>query len=49
MLYELEPSKEVTGGAWYTESEFDKEFIKTLRMICLSTIQVSRPFLRAPP
>lgn len=31
MLSELEPSRELTGGAWYTESQFDAEFIDVLR------------------
>jgi DNA-directed RNA polymerase III subunit RPC6 len=38
MLYDLQPSKEVTGGPWYTEMEFDHEFISELRnfiMHCL--------------
>ena len=30
MLKDLEPSKEITGGAWYTEQEFDAEFITVL-------------------
>jgi DNA-directed RNA polymerase III subunit RPC6 len=39
MLYELEPSRELTGGAWYTEHEFDSEFIEALREACLRFIQ----------
>eukprot|EP01029_Cantina_marsupialis_P014343 TRINITY_DN31663_c0_g1_i2.p1 TRINITY_DN31663_c0_g1~~TRINITY_DN31663_c0_g1_i2.p1 ORF type:complete len:276 (+),score=88.32 TRINITY_DN31663_c0_g1_i2:114-941(+) len=27
MLFELEPSREVTGGPWYSDQEFDFEFI----------------------
>ena len=34
MLYELEPSREITGGAWYTEQEFDGEFISVLTDLC---------------
>ena len=34
MLAELEPSKEITGGAWYTEHEFDAEFITVLTEAC---------------
>ena len=34
MLYELEPSREITGGAWYTEHEYDAEFINVLREQC---------------
>merc|ERR1712150_30103 len=39
MLYELEPSRELTGGAWYTEQEFDSEFIKILRDACYRYIE----------
>eukprot|EP00245_Coleochaete_scutata_P005802 TRINITY_DN19670_c0_g1_i1.p1 TRINITY_DN19670_c0_g1~~TRINITY_DN19670_c0_g1_i1.p1 ORF type:complete len:316 (-),score=71.55 TRINITY_DN19670_c0_g1_i1:238-1098(-) len=38
MLYELEPSKEITGGAWYTEHEFDAEFIAVLRQQSLDIV-----------
>ncbi|KAI8822602.1 RNA polymerase Rpc34 [Fimicolochytrium jonesii] len=30
MLYELEPSTELTGGAWYTDNEMDMDFIEQL-------------------
>lgn len=39
MLYELEPSRELTGGAWYTENQFDAEFIEVLREACFKYIQ----------
>ena len=41
MLYELTPSKELTGGVWYSGLEFDHEFIAELRtfvMICVKRI-----------
>jgi len=38
MVYELEPSAEITGGAWYTENEFDHEFIEVLRNACLKFV-----------
>lgn len=38
MLYELEPSREITGGAWYTEHEYDAEFISVLREQCVKFI-----------
>mmetsp|Transcript_7062 Transcript_7062/g.23398 ORF Transcript_7062/g.23398 Transcript_7062/m.23398 type:complete len:287 (+) Transcript_7062:1175-2035(+) len=38
MLFDVEPSREVTGGAWYTEHEFDSEFIDGLRQACLQYI-----------
>lgn len=39
MLMDLEPSTEITGGAWYTENEFDSEFIDVLRRSCLKFIE----------
>ncbi|CAM9493564.1 unnamed protein product [Heterosigma akashiwo] len=30
MLFDLAPAKEITGGPWYTESEFDHEFVEEL-------------------
>ena len=38
MLFELEPSREITGGAWYTEHEYDSEFINVLREQCVKFI-----------
>lgn len=29
MLYDLEPSQEITGGPWYTDNEIDIPFIDT--------------------
>eukprot|EP00596_Hydrurales_sp_CCMP1899_P002715 CAMPEP_0119035672 /NCGR_PEP_ID=MMETSP1177-20130426/2852_1 /TAXON_ID=2985 /ORGANISM="Ochromonas sp, Strain CCMP1899" /LENGTH=271 /DNA_ID=CAMNT_0006994297 /DNA_START=86 /DNA_END=898 /DNA_ORIENTATION=- len=30
MLYDIVPAKEITGGPWYTEQEFDHEFVEEL-------------------
>ena len=30
MLYDLIPAKEISGGPWYTEQEFDGEFVDEL-------------------
>lgn len=38
MLYELTPSSEVTGGAWYTDQELDVDFIDTLAAACYKYI-----------
>lgn len=38
MLAELKPSKELTGGAWYTDQEFDSEFINVLKQQCVQFI-----------
>ena len=42
MLFELEPSREITGGAWYTGHEYDCEFIDVLRQQCHKYIERSR-------
>ena len=34
MAAEFEPSKELTGGAWYTEGNLDKDFINILKKSC---------------
>ena len=42
MSFEVEPSAEITGGAWYTEQEFDNNFINTLQRACLKHINEKR-------
>jgi DNA-directed RNA polymerase III subunit RPC6 len=44
MLYELEPSVEITGGAWYTGSEFDTEFVDALATQCFKYISSKASF-----
>jgi DNA-directed RNA polymerase III subunit RPC6 len=39
MVYGLQPAKEVTGGPWYTELEFDHEFINEIRNFILLCVQ----------
>ncbi|CEL92516.1 unnamed protein product [Vitrella brassicaformis CCMP3155] len=34
MLFELEPDKEVSGGSWYRDGEFDEKLIESLRQHC---------------
>jgi len=34
MRYDVDPSREITGGAWYTNAEFDSEFIQQLNDTC---------------
>ncbi|ORY94168.1 RNA polymerase Rpc34 [Syncephalastrum racemosum] len=45
MLFNLQPSSEVTGGAWYTDQELDTEFIDSLKTACLKYIS-ARSFPR---
>lgn len=30
MLYDMVPAKEITGGPWYSDQEFDHEFVQEL-------------------
>lgn len=39
MLYSLTPAKEITGGPWYTELEFDHEFISELRTFLMHCVR----------
>ena len=38
-LYELQPSTELTGGVWYSDLEFDHEFISELRGFLLQCLR----------
>lgn len=39
MAVEFEPSKELTGGAWYVDGKFDSEFIDGVKGLCKKIIQ----------
>ena len=39
MIYNLTPSKELTGGIWYSDLEFDHEFINELRIFLLQCVK----------
>lgn len=45
MLFELTPSREVTGGAWYTEQDYDAEFVDVVKQQCLQFITKQARFL----
>lgn len=34
MLYNLEPDRTVTGGAWYCDQDFEAEFVDVLNQQC---------------
>ena len=34
MLYDLEPAQSVTGGAWYSDQDFESEFVEVLNQQC---------------
>lgn len=39
MLFDLEPAREITGGAWYTDQDYDSEFIEVLQTQCYKYIK----------
>ena len=39
MLFNLTPAKELTGGAWYSDLEFDHEFISELRTFVMHCVK----------
>ena len=39
MLYDLEPSKELTGGVWYSDLEFDHQFVSELRNFLIHCVR----------
>lgn len=39
MLYGLEPDKSVTGGAWYTGTEFESEYVQLLQDFCYKFVK----------
>ena len=38
ILYDITPAKEITGGPWYTDQEFDHEFVDALCTFILQII-----------
>ena len=39
MLYNLEPASSVTGGAWYSDQDFESEFVDILNQQCFKFLQ----------
>ncbi len=42
MLYNLEPDRSVSGGAWYQDQDFESEFVDVLNQQCLRFLQMKR-------
>lgn len=34
MLYNLEPDRSISGGAWYQDQDFESEFVEILNVQC---------------
>ena len=45
MLANLEPDRSVTGGAWYSDQDFESEFVEVLNQQCFIFLEqrVSTP------
>ncbi|NWW41901.1 RPC6 polymerase, partial [Panurus biarmicus] len=39
MLYNLQPDCSVTGGAWYSDQDFESEFVEVLNQQCFKFLQ----------
>ncbi|KAK7815804.1 hypothetical protein U0070_025264 [Myodes glareolus] len=39
MLYNLQPDQSVTGGAWYSDQDFESEFVEVLNQQCFKFLQ----------
>lgn len=42
MLYNLEPDRSVSGGAWYQDQDFESEYVDVLNQQCLRFLQMKR-------
>ena len=39
MLYDVTPDESLTGGAWYSDQEFESEFVEVLNQHCYKFLQ----------
>ena len=39
MLFNLTPDRSVTGGAWYSDQDFESEFVEVLNQQCFKFLQ----------
>lgn len=39
MLFDVVPAKELTGGPWYTDQEFDAEFVEELKKFIVQLVK----------
>jgi len=46
MKYDLEPDISVTGGAWYSDQDFESEFVEILNQQCCKFLQQKRDMAR---
>ncbi len=41
MLYDVMPAKEITGGPWYSDQEFDHEFVGELGNFVIQVVRAA--------
>ena len=46
MLYELTPHESITGGAWYSDQDFESEFVEVLNQHCLKFLKQKVSLIR---
>lgn len=49
MLYNLEPDRSISGGAWYQDQDFESEFVDILNRQCLRYLQQRADNVRNNP
>lgn len=49
MLYNLEPDRTLTGGAWYQDQEFESEFVEILNVQCHRYLHQRADFIKNNP
>ncbi|XP_002731250.1 DNA-directed RNA polymerase III subunit RPC6-like [Saccoglossus kowalevskii] len=42
MLYNIDPDRSVTGGAWYSDQDFESEFVEVLNQQCMKFLHQTR-------
>lgn len=42
MLYNLEPDRSLTGGAWYSDQDFESDFVDALNQGCYRILKQKR-------
>lgn len=42
MLYNLEPDSSLTGGAWYSDQEFESDFVDKLNQYCYKFLTLKK-------
>ena len=47
MLYGLEPDRSLTGGAWYSDQDFEIEFVTILYQQCLRYLKDKKEYAQS--